>query len=49
MDRATTQGTGLESEPTHFAILKDYVFQQKLKPKYAKNALLFFEKSCKNR
>jgi len=44
---ATPQGLG--SEPTHFAVLKDFVFQQKLKPEYAKNALLFFEKNCKNR
>jgi len=41
-----TQGTGLGGKPTHFAVLKDFVFQQKLKPKYAKK---FFEKSCKNR
>jgi len=31
-----TQGTGFGGEPTpYFAVLKD--FQQKLKPKYAKN------------
>jgi len=36
-------------KPTHFAVLKYFVFQQKLKPKYAENTLLFFENSCKNR
>jgi len=37
------------SEPTpHFAVLKDIIFQQKLKPKYAKNGY-YFLKICKNR
>jgi len=42
--RATPQGADLGGELTHFAVLKNFVFQQKLKLKYAKNVLLFFNK-----
>jgi len=39
-----TQSTGLGGEPTsHFAVLKDFVFQQKLIPKYAKNGYYFWK------